>query len=81
MHPLSLVLDPRAVTKQTKLLDVTQVNVRIEADGYLPYVGRVRATLADARSFSVTLDDVWLAPEKGGGASFSPEEHSPRSPP
>ena len=73
MHPLSLVLDPRAVTKQTKMLDVTQVNVRVEAEGHRPFVGRVRATLADARSFSVTLDDVWLAPERGGGASFSPE--------
>ncbi len=73
MHPISLLLSPRSVTKQTRILDVTQVNVRVEAEGYRPFVGSVRATRLDAGDFSITLDDVWLAPENSELASFSPE--------
>jgi hypothetical protein len=65
MHPISLLLSPKSVTKQTRMLDVTQVNARVEAGGYKPFVGRVRATLLDPDRFSVTLDDVWLAPAGG----------------
>ncbi len=73
MHPLSLLFSPTAMTKQTRMVDVTQVNVRVEAGGYQPFLGRVRATRANAAAFSITLDDVWLAPAEGVGASFSPE--------
>ena len=74
MYPVSLLLSPRSVTKQTKIIDVTQVNVRVEAAGYQPFVGRVRATLVNPREFSVTLDDVWLAPGKSALVSFTPEQ-------
>ncbi len=73
MHPISLVFGPSAVTKKTKVIDVSQVNVRVEAYGYRPFVGRVRATLVNAADFQITLDDVWLAPTNTALASFSPE--------
>ncbi len=73
MHPIGLLLSPRSVTKQTRIVDVTQFNVRVTAEGYRPFLGRVRATLLDAARFSVTLDDVWLSPEGGTGISFTPE--------
>lgn len=73
MHPISLLLSPRSVTKQTRILDVTQVNVRVEAEGYRPFVGSVRATRLDPGDFSITLDDVWLAPASSHLTSFSPE--------
>jgi len=72
MHPVSLLLSPKSVTKQTKIVDVAQVNVRAEADGYKPFVGQVRATIIDPGSFSITLDDLWLAPEQQPLVSFSP---------
>ncbi|MFN3652048.1 MAG: tetratricopeptide repeat protein [Armatimonadota bacterium] len=72
MHPISLLLSPRSVTKQTRIVEVAQVNVRVEATGYQPFVGRVRATRTDPERFSITLDDVWLAREGGRGVSFSP---------
>jgi tetratricopeptide (TPR) repeat protein len=74
MHPVSLLLSPRSVTKQTRMLDVSQVNVRVEAPGFKPFLGRVRATLVDPGAFSVTLDDVWLARADSPGASFTPEK-------
>jgi tetratricopeptide (TPR) repeat protein len=73
MHPLSLLIAPTSVTKQTRIVDVTQVNARVEASGYQSFVGRVRATLANPTEFSITLDDVWLAPEKLSLASFTPD--------
>lgn len=73
MHPISLVLSPRSITKQTRILDVTQVNARVEAEGYRPFVGRVRATRTDAERFAITLDDVWLAPESAPLVSFTPD--------
>jgi len=73
MHPISLLISPKSVTKQTRIVDVSQVNARVEADGYRPFVGRVRARLLDASRFAILLDDVWLAPEGGSLVSFSPE--------
>jgi len=73
MSPLSVLISPRSVTKQTKILDVTQMNVRAEAPGYKPFVGRVRAMALDPGRFIVTLDDVWLAPDSSKLASFTPE--------
>jgi tetratricopeptide (TPR) repeat protein len=73
MSPLSLLISPRSVTKQTKILDVAQVNVRAEAAGYKPFVGRVRAMSVQPGQFVITLDDVWLAPTSSPLASFTPE--------
>lgn len=73
MSPLSLLISPGSVTKKTKILDVAQVNVRVQAPGYKPFVGRVRAMSQDAGKFAIMLDDVWLAPERSTLASFTPE--------
>jgi tetratricopeptide (TPR) repeat protein len=73
MSPLSLLVSPKSVTKQTKIVDVMQVNARVEADGYRPFLGRVRARVLNPGAFSITLDDVWLAPNGSSLASFSPE--------
>lgn len=73
MHPVSILLSPRSLTKQTRLLEVTQANVRVEAPGYRRFLGRVRASRLDPASFAVILDDVWLAPEGARLASFSPD--------
>ncbi len=73
MHPISLLLAPNSIKKQTRIVDVTQVNVRVEADGYQPFVGRVRAMDVDPARFSITLDDVWLAPAGRALSSFTPE--------
>lgn len=73
MHPIGLLLSPRSATKQTKIVDVTQVNVRVEAPGFKRFLGRVRAALLDPDAFSITLEDIWLAPEGSPLASFSPE--------
>jgi tetratricopeptide (TPR) repeat protein len=73
MHPVSLVLSPTSAMKKTKILDVTQVNVRVEASGYQPFVGRVRATLVDPADFSITLDDIWLARTGASLVSFTPD--------
>ena len=54
MHPISLLLSPRSVTKETRIVDVTQVNVRVEAEGYRTFVGRVRATQLDPAAFSIS---------------------------
>jgi len=72
-HWISLVLQPRSVTRQTKVIDVSQVNVRLEKAGYRPFVGPVRCARIDADRYAVTLDDVWLAPEGSGLASFAPD--------
>lgn len=72
MHPISILISPRSVTKQTKILDVTQVNVRVEAPGYRRFLGSVRATRMDPGDFSITLDDVWLSPAGSASASFTP---------
>lgn len=73
MSPLSVLISPRSVTKKTKILDVAQVNVRVRAAGYKPFLGRVRAMSQDAGKFAIMLDDVWLAPERSALASFTPE--------
>lgn len=73
MSPFSLLLSPSSVTKKTKILDVAQVNVRVQASGYKPFVGRVRAMSQDPGKFAIMLDDVWLAPEQSPLASFTPE--------
>lgn len=73
MHPISLLLSPRSVTKQTKIVDITGVNVRVEAPGYKPFLGRLRTSAMDPRDFSVTVEDVWLTPAATAGVSFSPE--------
>src|SRR5262249_14246025 len=51
----------------------TELNVRVECDGYAPFVGAVRCSRLDAGNFAVQLDDIWLAPEKSGLVSFSPD--------
>ena len=61
MHPVSLLFSPRSLTKQTRILDLAHANVRVEAEGYRPFVGRVRASVMDPSGFSITLEDVWLA--------------------
>jgi tetratricopeptide (TPR) repeat protein len=72
MHPISILLSPRSVTKQTRIVDAQQMNVRVEAPGYQPFVGRVGATVVDAGKFSLTLDDILLAPAGASLASFTP---------
>src|SRR5204863_9933303 len=64
---------PRAMMKQTRIVDADRVNLRVSCADYRPYVGSVRAADANAQSFSLRLEDVWLAPEKSALASFSPE--------
>lgn len=73
MSPVSLILSPTSVTKQTRIIDVLQMNVRVEAPGYKPFLGRVRSGVADAGEFELTLDDIWLAPEGSQLVSFTPE--------
>lgn len=73
MSPLSLVVSPRSATKQTKIVDMLQANVRVEAPGYQPFVGRVRAGEVDPGAFSIHLDEVWLAPAGASLISFTPE--------
>lgn len=72
MHPISLLLSPRSVTRQTRVVDVVQVNVSAEAPGYQPFVGSVQAARADADRFAVRLDDIWLARTGARLVSFSP---------
>lgn len=72
MHPVSLLLSPTSLTKKTKILDVTEVNVRVDAPGYQPFLGRVQATLLDPRDFRITLDEIWLARSGAALASFTP---------
>lgn len=77
MHPLSLLISPKSALKETRLLDVTYANIHVEAAGYRPFRGRVRAALLDPGKFAVELEDVWLASLDGPGASFSPERFRP----
>jgi tetratricopeptide (TPR) repeat protein len=72
-HWISLVLQPRSVLRQTKVIDVSQINIRAEKAGYRPFVGPVRCARIDADRYAVTLDDIWLAPERSGLASFAPD--------
>lgn len=74
MSPLSLLVAPTSVTKQTRVISVQQINVRAEAPGYKPFLGRVRAAVADAGDYELTLDDIWLAPAGSELASFTPEQ-------
>lgn len=73
MHPISLILSPKSVLKETRILDVTYANVAVEAPGYRPFRGRVRAALLNAGKFAVELEDIWLARESSALHSFSPE--------
>jgi tetratricopeptide (TPR) repeat protein len=73
MHPFSLVFSPRAMMKETRIVDVAQVNARVAAAGYRPFLGAVRVADANADGFTLHLEDVWLAPERSRLASFSPD--------
>jgi tetratricopeptide (TPR) repeat protein len=75
--PPLLLLRPHSIEKQSNTLLATRVNLRVEKDGYRPFVGEVRCERLDADKLAVDLDDVWLAgcPLAGAGAalvSFSP---------
>lgn len=73
MHPFSLLFSPKAMMKETRIVDVDRLNVRVTCPGYKPFLGPVRAAEADAERYSVRLEDVWLAPEGGTLVSFSPD--------
>jgi Tfp pilus assembly protein PilF len=72
-HWIGILIQPRSVTRQTKVIDISQVDIRLEKAGYRPFVGPVRCERIDADHYAVTLDDVWLAPEGSGLASFAPD--------
>lgn len=72
-HWISILLQPRSITKQTRIIDVTQVNVRAEKPGYKPFLGPVRCARLDPGGFRVYLDDIYLAPEGSELVSFAPD--------
>src|SRR5262245_58412461 len=73
MHPFSLVFSPKAMMKETRIVDVDQLNVRVSCPGYRPFLGSVRVADANPQGYSLHLEDVWLAPEGSALASFSPD--------
>jgi tetratricopeptide (TPR) repeat protein len=70
---ITLLIQPRSITKQTRVIDVSQLNVRAEKPGYKPFLGVVRCARLDPGGFRVYLDDLLLAPEKSELASFAPD--------
>jgi tetratricopeptide (TPR) repeat protein len=72
-HWITLLLQPSSVTKQTRTIDLSQVNVKAEKPGYKPFLGAVRCERVDPGAFAVHLDDILLAPEGSDLASFSPD--------
>jgi tetratricopeptide (TPR) repeat protein len=69
----SIVLQPRSITRQTRIIDVTQLNVRAEKPGYKPFFGAVRCARLEPGSYRVYLDDIFLAPEGSSLASMAPD--------
>ena len=72
MSPFSLLLSPRALTKHSRIIDVTQANIQVRAPGFRTFTGRVAASRSDAAAFRLTLDDVWLSPIATNTVSFTP---------
>jgi tetratricopeptide (TPR) repeat protein len=70
---ITLLIQPKALTKQTRVIDVSQLNVRAEKPGYKPFLGVVRCARLDPGAFRVYLDDILLAPETSRLASFAPD--------
>lgn len=71
--PLLLALQPQSATKQSRTVLATRLNLRVEREGYLPFVGEVHCARLDAGKFAVHMDDVWLAPAGSGLTSSSPD--------
>jgi tetratricopeptide (TPR) repeat protein len=71
--PPLLLLRPQSALRQSRTILATRLNVRVERDGYLPFVGEVGASRLDAGRFVVHMDDIWLAPIGSGLTSFSPD--------
>ena len=72
LTPLSILGGPSGFSKQTRVLDVTRLNLRVTADGYRPFLGTVRAEHLQPGKFRVVMTDVWLARAGGKLASFNP---------
>src|SRR5262249_42706588 len=72
--PPLLLLQPKSATMQSRTVLATRLNVRVERDGYQPFVGEVEADRLDAGKFAVQLDDIWLAPVGASLVSFSPDQ-------
>ncbi|MBI3911158.1 MAG: tetratricopeptide repeat protein [Armatimonadetes bacterium] len=72
-HPFSLIFGPKSLTKQTRALNITQLNLEVTRPGYKPFRGPAPVWQSDAGAFSVTLHDVWLAPEASALVSFVPD--------
>jgi tetratricopeptide (TPR) repeat protein len=73
MHPLSLIFSPTAMMKETRIIDVDRFNVRVQRDGYRPFLGSVQAADVNPDGYSVRLEDVWLAAATTQLTSFSPD--------
>jgi tetratricopeptide (TPR) repeat protein len=73
LSPL-LLLQPQSVMMQSRTVLTTRLNARVEREGFMPFLGEVRAERLDPGRFLVHLDDVWLAPAGSGLASFSPDQ-------
>lgn len=73
MHPFSLLFSPRAMMRETRIVDVDRMNVRVTAPGYKPFFGSVNAADIHPDGYSLRLEDVWLAPAGGKLTSFSPD--------
>ena len=74
LNPLVLLGGPEAFRKQTRVLEVSRLNLRVTAKGYQPFLGSVKAERLQPGKFRVTLTDVWLAPEGSRLASFNPSK-------
>lgn len=68
-----LLLKPQSAQKQSRVILATRLNLRVERDGYRPFVGEVRCARMDPGKFAVNLDDIWLAPAASDLVSSSPD--------
>lgn len=75
MHPFSLLFSPKAMMKETRIVDADRLNLRVTCPGYRPFLGSVRASEENAETYSIRMEDVWLAPLASSLASFSPDNY------
>src|SRR5439155_11831908 len=64
---------PRAMMRETRIVDVDRMNVRVNAPGFKPFLGSVKAADIHPDGYSIRLEDVWLAPAGSALTSFSPD--------
>jgi tetratricopeptide (TPR) repeat protein len=73
----SIVTNPKSVTTKTKAIYTSALGLRIEKDGYKPFIGISDVIFGDPKPFEIYMRPVALAPSGSQGASIEMGSGSP----